>query len=130
MRAAAAKCDVLIENYKVGTLARYGLALPTLEQDQPATLIYCSITGFGQSGPYAARPGYDFVFQGMGGTDEHHRRARQTCPAAARRKVGIAITDNLTGMYASLAMTAAIAHRERTGESQHIDMALPTRPWP
>src|SRR5450759_4334074 len=102
VRELAAKCDVLIENYKVGTLARYGL---------------------GQSGPYAPRPGYDFVFQGMGGlmsiTGE-----RDDLPGGGPMKVGIAITDILTGMYASLAITAAIAHRERGGSGQYIDMAL------
>ncbi len=95
----AAKCDVLLENYKVGTLARYGLGYEDLRKLNPR-LIYCSITGFGQSGPYAQRPGYDFVFQGMGGL------------------------MSLTGMYASLAITAAIAHCERGGAGQYIDMAL------
>ncbi len=122
LRELAAKCDVLIENYKVGTLARYGLAYDDLRKINPR-LIYCSITGFGQSGPYAARPGYDFVFQGMGGlmsiTGE-----RDGEPGAGPMKVGIAITDVLTGMYASLAITAAIAHRERGGTGQYLDMAL------
>jgi len=118
----AAKCDVLIENYKVGTLARYGLGYDDLRKINPR-LIYCSITGFGQSGPYAPRPGYDFVFQGMGGlmsiTGE-----RDGQPGAGPMKVGIAITDILTGMYASLAITAAIAHCERGGGGQYIDLAL------
>ena len=122
MRGLAAKCDVLIENYKVGTLARYGLDYERLRDINPR-LIYCSITGFGQSGPYAPRPGYDFVFQGMGGlmsiTGE-----RDDLPGGGPMKVGIAITDILTGMYASLAITAAIAHCERGGSGQYIDMAL------
>ncbi|MDP2639131.1 MAG: CaiB/BaiF CoA-transferase family protein [Betaproteobacteria bacterium] len=122
VRALAAKCDVLIENYKVGTLARYGLSYEQLRDINPR-LIYCSITGFGQSGPYAPRPGYDFVFQGMGGlmsiTGE-----RDELPGGGPMKVGIAITDILTGMYASLAITAAIAHCERGGGGQYIDMAL------
>ncbi|MBE0626774.1 MAG: CoA transferase [Burkholderiales bacterium] len=122
VRALAAKCDVLIENYKVGTLARYGLDYAALQAVNPG-LIYCSVTGFGQSGPYAPRPGYDFVFQGMGGlmsiTGE-----RDGEPGAGPMKVGIAITDILTGMYASLAITAAITHRERGGGGQYIDMAL------
>ena len=122
VRELAAKCDVLIENYKVGTLARYGLAYEQLRVVNPR-LIYCSITGFGQSGPYAPRPGYDFVFQGMGGlmsiTGE-----RDDLPGGGPMKVGIAITDVLTGMYASLAITAAIAHCERGGSGQYIDMAL------
>ncbi len=122
VRELTARCDVLIENYKVGTLARYGLAYEQLREINPR-LIYCSITGFGQSGPYAPRPGYDFVFQGMGGlmsiTGE-----RDGEPGAGPMKVGIAITDILTGMYASLAITAAIAHCERGGGGQYIDMAL------
>ena len=122
VRELAAKCDVLIENYKVGTLARYGLAYEQLREINPR-LIYCSITGFGQSGPYAPRPGYDFIFQGMGGlmsiTGE-----RDDLPGGGPMKVGIAITDVLTGMYASLAITAAIAHCERGGSGQYIDMAL------
>ena len=121
-RALAAKSDVLIENYKVGGLAKYGLAYEDLSKIDPR-IIYCSITGFGQSGPSAHRPGYDFVFQGMGGlmsiTGE-----RDGEPGAGPQKVGIAVTDVLAGMYASLAITAAIAHRERTGAGQYIDLAL------
>ena len=122
VRELAAKCDVLIENYKVGTLARYGLGYEQLREINPR-LIYCSVTGFGQSGPYAPRPGYDFVFQGMGGlmsiTGE-----RDELPGGGPQKVGIAITDVLTAMYASLAITAAIVHCERGGGGQFIDMAL------
>src|SRR4051794_14891269 len=121
-RELAAKSDVLIENYKVGGLKKYGLAYDDVRTINPK-IVYCSITGFGQDGPLAHRPGYDFVFQGMGGlmsiTGE-----RDDLPGGGPQKVGIAITDVLTGMYASLAITAAIAHRERTGRGQYIDMAL------
>jgi crotonobetainyl-CoA:carnitine CoA-transferase CaiB-like acyl-CoA transferase len=113
---------VLLENYKVGGLAKYGLAYEDLRKINPR-IIYCSITGFGQSGPSAHRPGYDFIFQGMGGlmsiTGE-----RDGEPGGGPQKVGIAVTDVLAGMYASLAITAAIAHRERTGVGQVIDLAL------
>lgn len=118
----AAKCDVVIENYKVGTLKRYGLGYEDLKMINPR-IIYCSVTGFGQNGPSAQRPGYDFIFQGMGGlmsiTGE-----RDGQPGAGPMRVGIAITDALTGMYASLAITAALTHRERTGTGQYIDCAL------
>jgi len=121
-RELAMKSQVLIENYKVGTLQRYGLDFNSLKENNPG-LIYCSLTGFGQDGPYAPRPGYDFVFQGMGGlmsiTGE-----RDGQPGAGPQKVGIAITDVLTGMYASVAILAAITHRERTGQGQYIDAAL------
>jgi crotonobetainyl-CoA:carnitine CoA-transferase CaiB-like acyl-CoA transferase len=121
-RELAAKSDVLIENYKVGGLAKYGLSYEDLRKTNPR-IIYCSITGFGQSGPSAHRPGYDFIFQGMGGlmsiTGE-----RDGEPGGGPQKVGIAVTDVLAGMYASLAITAAIAHRERTGVGQWIDLAL------
>ena len=121
-RELAAKCQVLIENYKVGTLKRYGLDFDSLKKDNPG-LVYCSVTGFGQDGPYAPRPGYDFIFQGMGGlmsiTGE-----RDGQPGAGPQKVGIAITDVLTGMYASVAILAALNHRERTGQGQYIDAAL------
>ncbi|MCX7960168.1 MAG: CoA transferase [Burkholderiales bacterium] len=122
VRALAAKSDVLIENYKVGALARYGLDYESLRAVNPS-LVYCSVTGFGQDGPYAPRPGYDFIFQGMGGlmsiTGE-----RDGQPGAGPQKVGIAITDVLTGMYATVAILAALMHRERTGEGQYIDAAL------
>jgi formyl-CoA transferase len=121
-RALAAKCDVLLENYKVGGLAKYGLAYEDVQKINPR-IVYCSVTGFGQSGPYAHRPGYDFIFQGMGGlmsiTGE-----RDDLPGGGPQKVGIAVTDVMAGMYASLAVTAALLHCERTGEGQHIDLAL------
>ena len=121
-RDLASKSDVLIENYKAGGLARYGLAYDDVKTINPK-IIYCSITGFGQTGPHAQRPGYDFIFQGMGGlmsiTGE-----RDGEPGGGPQKVGIAVTDVLTGMYASFAITAAITHRERTGQGQYIDLAL------
>jgi len=122
VRDLAAKSDVLVENYKVGDLARYGLSYDDVRKISPG-IVYCSITGFGQTGPYAQRPGYDFVFQGMGGlmsiTGE-----RDDLPGGGPQKVGIAITDVLTGMYASLAIAAAVAYRQVSGVGQHIDMAL------
>ena len=122
VRDLAAKSDVLIENYKVGDLARYGLGYDEVRRANPQ-IVYCSVTGFGQDGPYAQRPGYDFIFQGMCGlmsiTGE-----RDDLPGGGPQKVGIAVTDVMTGMYASLAITAAIAHRQLTGVGQYIDMAL------
>lgn len=117
-RRLVAECDVLIENFKVGDLARRGLGYDALKDDFPG-LIYCSISGFGQTGPYAARAGYDMLAQAMGGLmsitgDEHGDPA----------KVGVAIADVMTGMYANIAILAALRHREATGEGQYIDMAL------
>ncbi len=121
IRDLAAGSDVLVENYKVGDLARYGLAYEDLRGVNPR-LVYCSITGFGQSGPYAQRPGYDFLFQGLGGlmsiTGERDDRG------GGPQKVGIAVSDVLGGMYASLAITAALAWRERSGVGQWIDLSL------
>ena len=121
-RELAAKCDVLLENYKVGGLAKYGLGYADVKKANPG-IVYCSVTGYGQSGPHAHRPGYDFIFQGMGGlmsiTGE-----RDELPGGGPQKVGIAVTDVMAGMYASVAVTAALLHRERTGEGQYIDVAL------
>src|SRR5207302_4050407 len=118
VRRLAAQSDVLVENYKVGALDRYGLGHRPLALLNPR-LVYCSITGFGQTGPYRERAGYDFLVQAMGGlmsiTGE---------PDGEPMKVGVAITDILTGMYASTAVLAALAHRERTGRGQQIDLAL------
>jgi crotonobetainyl-CoA:carnitine CoA-transferase CaiB-like acyl-CoA transferase len=118
----AEQSDVLLENFKVGGLAKYGLDYATLKKDNPG-LIYCSITGFGQTGPYRQRAGYDFLIQGMGGlmsvTGEPDGE-----PGGGPMKVGVAIVDIFTGMYASTAVLAALAHRDRTGEGQHIDLAL------
>lgn len=111
-------CQILIENFKVGGLARYGLDYPSLQPDLPA-LVYCSITGFGQSGPYAPRAGYDYLAQGMGGimslTGE---------PDGEPMKVGVGIADVMCAMYACVATITALRHAERTGQGQHIDMAL------
>ncbi|WP_428718646.1 CaiB/BaiF CoA transferase family protein [Undibacterium curvum] len=122
IRELAAQSDVVLENYKVGQLAKYGLDYASLKQIKP-DLIYCSITGFGQEGPYAARAGYDFIVQGMGGfmslTGE-----RDDLPGGGPQKAGVAIADLMTGMYATIAVMAALSHRDRTGEGQYIDMAL------
>ncbi|SAI28584.1 CoA-transferase [Bordetella ansorpii] len=122
LRDLAATCDVVVENYKVGTLARYGLDYDSLKEVNPR-LVYCSITGFGQDGPYAALPGYDFVFQGMGGLMSITGQPEGT-PGDEPMKVGIAISDLLTGMYASTAILAALEHRHLSGQGQHIDMSL------
>jgi crotonobetainyl-CoA:carnitine CoA-transferase CaiB-like acyl-CoA transferase len=122
VRELAAVSDVVLENYKVGQLKKYGLDYDSLKQVKP-DLIYCSITGFGQTGPYAHRAGYDFIIQGMGGfmsvTGEPDNQ-----PGGGPQKAGVAISDLMTGMYASLAVMAALTHRANTGEGQYIDMAL------
>ena len=114
----AADSDVFVENFKVGALAKYGLDYPKLKSLNPR-LVYCSITGFGQDGPYASRPGYDFMIQGMSGlmsvTGE---------PGGSPLKVGVALADLIAGMYASNAILAALMYRERSGAGQHIDIAL------
>ena len=122
VRALASRCDVVIENFKVGGLAAYGLDHATLRAADPR-LVYCSITGFGQSGPYAQRPGYDFLIQGMGGLMSITGRADGE-PGDGPMKVGVALTDILTGLYASVGILSALTHRDRTGEGQHIDVAL------
>jgi crotonobetainyl-CoA:carnitine CoA-transferase CaiB-like acyl-CoA transferase len=113
-----ARCDILAENFKTGGLAQYGLAYDDLKAANPG-LIYCSITGFGQTGPYAPRAGYDFLAQGLGGmmsiTGE---------PEGEPMKVGVGIADVMCGMYAVAAILAALHHREKTGEGQYIDLAL------
>ena len=118
----ARRADVLIENFKVGGLAAYGLDYESLKQINPR-LIYCSITGFGQSGPYAARPGYDFLVQAMGGLMSV-TGVKDGEPGAGPQKAGVALTDILTGLYASIGILAALRHRDRTGEGQRIDLAL------
>lgn len=122
VRELASKSDILIENFKVGGLAAYGLDYASLKAINPR-LIYCSITGFGQSGPYAKRAGYDFMIQGLGGLMSLTGQP-DGGEGAGPVKVGVALTDILTGLYASVAVLAALAHREKTGEGQHIDMAL------
>ena len=114
--------DVLIENFKVGGLAPYHLDYESMRRINPR-LIYCSITGFGQTGPYAPRAGYDFLIQGMGGLMSITGR-KDGEPGAGPQKVGVALTDMLTGLYATTAILAALAHRDRTGEGQQIDLAL------
>lgn len=122
VRSLAAQCDVLIENFKVGGLARLGLDYAKLREINPR-LVYCSITGFGQTGPYAHRPGYDFLIQAIGGLMSITGRPDGE-PGEGPLKVGVALTDILTGLYASVGILAALAHRDRTGEGQHIDAAL------
>ena len=122
VRELAAKSDILIENFKVGGLAAYGLDYASLKAINPR-LIYCSITGFGQTGPYAKRAGYDFMIQGLGGLMSLTGRADDQ-EGAGPVKVGVALTDVMTGVYASTAMLAALAHRDQGGQGQHIDMAL------
>lgn len=118
VRDLAASSDILIENFKLGGLAKYGLDWPSLREINPR-LIYCSITGFGQDGPYAHRAGYDYIIQGMCGlmsvTGE---------PESQPQKVGVAVIDLFTGVYATTAILAAIEMRHRTGKGQHIDMSL------
>ena len=122
VKELAKHCDILVENFKVGGLKQYGLDYESMKEAYP-TLIYCSITGFGQTGPYAERPGYDFMIQGMGGlmsiTGE-----RDDLPGGGPQKAGVAVTDIITGMYASVAILAAIQERQRSGLGQHLDIAL------
>jgi formyl-CoA transferase len=122
VRDLARQADVLIENFKVGGLAKYALDYANVAALNPR-LVYASITGFGQVGPYADRAGYDFIIQGMSGfmsvTGE-----RDDVPGGGPQKAGVAITDLMTGMYAAVAILAALAHRDRSGAGQHIDLAL------
>lgn len=118
IRALAAECDVVIENFKPGGLAKYGLDAATLLASDPG-LVYCSISGYGQTGPNATKPGYDLMAQGFGGmmslTGE---------PDGEPMKVGVGIADVMCGMYATIGILAALRHRDKTGEGQHIDVAL------
>ena len=111
-------CDVLVENFKVGDLTRYGLSYAQLRDRYPR-LVYCSITGFGQDGPYASRPGYDFIAQGMGGI-----MSLNGDPDGQPQKVAVGVTDLMTGMYAAVGILAALRHRDRSGEGQRVDVAL------
>ena len=122
VRELAARADVLLENFKTGGLTRYGLDYPSLAAVNPR-LIYCSITGFGQSGPYARRPGYDFLVQAMGGLMSVTGRPDGE-PGGGPMKVGVALTDVTTGLYAAVAVLAALQRRHATGRGQHIDLAL------
>lgn len=122
IRELARQCDILVENFKVGGLRKYGLDYESIKEINPA-LIYCSITGFGQTGPYAGRPGYDFMIQGMGGlmsiTGE-----RDDLPGGGPQKAGVAVADLMTGMYSTVGILAALHERTRSGLGQYIDMAL------
>jgi formyl-CoA transferase len=122
VREMAKDVDVLVENYKVGDLARYGLGYDDLAKLNPG-LIYCSVTGFGQTGPYKDRPGYDFMAQGMGGLMSITGEA-DSVPGGGPQRVGIPIIDMTTGMYATIAICAALANRAVTGKGQWIDVAL------
>ncbi|KQU76375.1 CoA-transferase [Aminobacter sp. DSM 101952] len=118
VRKLVSDADVLIENFKLGGLKKYGLDYDSLKKINPK-LVYCSITGFGQSGPYAPRAGYDFIVQGMSGL------MSITGPAGGEpQKVGVAVTDIFTGLYSVIAIQAALRHAEATGQGQHVDMAL------
>ena len=122
IRALAASFDILIENYKYGDLARYGLGYDALRKTNPG-LIYCSLTGFGQSGPWRERPGYDFMIQGMGGMMSVTGEP-DGAPGGGAQRAGVPIADIITGMYASIAICAALAHRAQSGLGQHLDLAL------
>lgn len=122
VRRLADTCDVMIENFKVGDMARYGLDAASMRATRPR-LVYCSVTGYGQDGPYRDRAGYDYAIQGLGGlmsvTGERDDR-----PGGGPQKVGVAVADLFTGMYATVAILAALRHRDATGQGQAIDMAL------
>ena len=121
IRALAMHCDVFVENFKVGDMARYGLDYASLQKLKPS-LVYCSITGFGQTGPYKDRAGYDYAVQGMGGLMSV--TGERDDLGGGPQKVGVAVADLFTGMYACTAILAALRHAEGTGHGQHIDMAL------
>lgn len=121
IRELVARCDVFIENFKVGDMARYGLDYASLSAINPR-LVYCSLTGFGQTGPYAPRAGYDYIIQGMGGLMSV--TGERDDLGGGPQKVGVAVADLFTGMYATVGILAALRHAERTGEGQHLDMAL------
>jgi len=121
VRELAARCDVFVENFKVGDMARYGLDYASLRRVNPR-LVYCSITGFGQTGPYRERAGYDYAVQGMGGLMSV--TGERDDLGGGPQKVGVAVADLFTGMYATVGILAALRHAERTGEGQHLDMAL------
>ena len=121
IRELVARCDVFIENFKVGDMARYGLDYAALSAINPK-LVYCSLTGFGQTGPYAPRAGYDYIIQGMGGLMSV--TGERDDLGGGPQKVGVAVADLFTGMYATVGILAALRHAERTGEGQHLDMAL------
>jgi crotonobetainyl-CoA:carnitine CoA-transferase CaiB-like acyl-CoA transferase len=121
VKELVAHCDVFVENFKVGDMARYGLDYASLKQLNPR-LVYCSVTGFGQTGPYRERAGYDYAIQGMGGLMSV--TGERDDIGGGPQKVGVAVADLFTGMYATVAILAALRHAEKTGEGQHVDMAL------
>jgi crotonobetainyl-CoA:carnitine CoA-transferase CaiB-like acyl-CoA transferase len=121
IRELVKHCDVFIENFKVGDMARYGLDYVSLSAIQPK-LVYCSVTGFGQTGPYKDRAGYDYAIQGIGGLMSI--TGERDDLGGGPQKVGVAVADLFTGMYATVGILAALRHAERTGQGQHVDMAL------
>jgi crotonobetainyl-CoA:carnitine CoA-transferase CaiB-like acyl-CoA transferase len=121
VRALAREVDVLVENFKVGGLAKYGLDYESLTAENPR-LVYCSITGFGQTGPYAARPGYDFLIQAMGGLMSI--TGAPEAEGGEPQKVGVALSDIMTGLYATIGILAALSEREQSGQGQYVDLAL------
>ncbi len=121
IRELVLRCDVFIENFKVGDMARYGLDYPSLSAVNPR-LVYCSVTGFGQTGPYRERAGYDYAIQGTGGLMSV--TGERDDLGGGPQKVGVAVADLFTGMYATVGILAALRHVERPGEGQHVDMAL------
>src|SRR6186713_289895 len=127
IRELVRHCDVFVENFKVGDMARYGLDYASLKAINPR-LVYCSVTGFGQTGPYRERAGYDYAVQGMGGlmsvTGPSRAEIADDASGGGPQKVGVAVADLFTGMYAVTAILAALRHAEKTGQGQVIDMAL------
>jgi crotonobetainyl-CoA:carnitine CoA-transferase CaiB-like acyl-CoA transferase len=121
IRELVLHCDVFVENFKVGDMARYGLDYASLKALNPR-LVYCSVTGFGQTGPYAERAGYDYAIQGMGGLMSI--TGERDDLGGGPQKVGVAVADLMTGMYATVGILAALRHAEKTGEGQQVDMAL------
>lgn len=122
VRRLAAQCDVVVENYKAGGLKKYGLDYESIRKLRP-DIVYCSVTGFGQDGPYSARPAYDFILQGMAGLMSTCGHADGVAGAGPMR-TAIPITDILTGLYVTIALLAALYHRRDTGEGQYLDMAM------
>ena len=121
IRELVTHCDVFVENFKVGDMARYGLDYESIKAINPR-IVYCSVTGFGQTGPYAARAGYDYAIQGMGGLMSV--TGERDDLGGGPQKVGVAVADLMTGMYATVGILAALRHAEKTGEGQQVDMAL------
>ena len=122
IKRLARRAHIVVENFKTGSLAKYGLDYESLKQENPA-LIYCSLTGFGHTGPYKDKAGYDYVIQGMGGLMSVTGQ-KDGAPGAEPMKVGVAVSDLVTGLYSAIAILAAVIHQSRTGEGQSIDMAL------